>query len=95
MEAHAMQENISAQDAKRELTMMLIYLSRFTEGRFSSAEDFFAWKGYDFDVLNELDDQDLIRQGSHPSRSKSVYITEDGMEKARQLLRKYGIDDWK
>ena len=95
MGAHAMQENISAKDAKRELTMMLIYLSRFTEGRFSSAEGFFAWKGYDFDVLNELDDQDLIRQGSHPSRSKSVYITEDGMEKARQLLRKYGIDDWK
>ena len=90
-----MQENIPAKDAKRELTMMLIYLSRFTEGRFSSAGDFFAWKGYDFDVLNELDDQDLIRQGSHPSRSKSVYITEDGMEKARQLLRKYGIDDWK
>ena len=26
-------------------------------------------------LLNELDDADYIRQGNHPSRSKSVYIT--------------------
>ncbi len=89
-----MQENIPAKEAMRELTMMLIYLSRFTEGRFSLAEDFFAWKGYDFGVLNELDDQDFIRQGNRPSRSKSVYITDEGREQARKLLQKYGIDDW-
>jgi len=33
-------------------------------------------KGYDFDILNELDAADYIRQGNHPSRSKTVYITE-------------------
>lgn len=52
-------------------------------------------KGYDFDVLNGLDDADYIRQGNHPSRSKSVYITESGKELAKELLSKYGIDDWK
>ena len=57
--------------------------------------DFYAWKGYDFDILNELDDADYIRQGNHPSRSKSVYITESGMEQAKELLSKYGISDWK
>lgn len=84
-----------AEEAMRELPMMLMYLSRFTEGeKFTEAKDFYAWKGYDFDILNELDNDDYIRQGKHPSRSKSVYITDTGIEKARELLNKYGIDDW-
>lgn len=84
-----------AEEAMRELTMTLMYLSRFTEGeKFTEAKDFYAWKGYDFDILNELDNDDYIRQGKHPSRSKSVYITDTGIEKARELLNKYGIDDW-
>lgn len=84
-----------AEEAMLELTMMLMYLSRFTEGeKFTEAKDFYAWKGYDFDILNELDNDDYIRQGKHPSRSKSVYITDTGIEKARELLNKYGIDDW-
>ena len=84
-----------AEEAMRELTMMLMYLSRFTEGeKFTESKDFYAWKGYDFDILNELDNDDYIRQGKHPSRSKSVYITDTGIEKARELLNKYGIDDW-
>ena len=76
--------NINAHDAMRELTVMLIYLSRFSQGeKFDEATDFYAWKGYNFDILNELDDADYIRQGSHPSRSKSVYITESGMEQRK------------
>ena len=86
--------NIKAEEAMRELTLMLLYLSRFAQGEnFHEAADFYAWKGYDFDVLNGLDDEDLIRQGSR--RSKSVYLTETGKEYARSLLEKYGIDDWK
>ena len=88
--------NINAHDAMREVTVMLIYLSRFSQGeKFDEATDFYAWKGYNFDILNELSDADYIRQGSHPSRSKSVYITESGMEQAQKLLTRYGIDDWK
>ncbi len=89
-------DKISAKDAARELTMILIYLSRFTTGeRFEDATDFRAWKGYDFDILNELDEADYIRQGSRPSRNKSVYITESGKEQAKALMEKYGIADWK
>ena len=59
--------NINAHDAMRELTVMLIYLSRFSQGeKFDEATDFYAWKGYNFDILNELSDADYIRQGSHP-----------------------------
>lgn len=86
---------IKTKEAMRELTMLLIYLSRFTQDeKFSEATDFYAWKGYDFDVLNELCNADYIRQGNHPSRTKSVYITENGIEKAKELLIKYDIKDW-
>ena len=81
-------EHTEAKQAMKELTMMLIYLSRFCEReKFAEAKHFYAWKGYD------LDDEDLIRQGSR--RSKSLYLTETGKEYARSLLEKYGIDDWK
>lgn len=89
-------DSISAKNAMKELTMVLLYLSRFTErGRFADADDFYAWKGYDFDILNELDDNDCICQGSHPSNSKSVYLTDKGIELAQELLKKYKIEDWK
>lgn len=86
----------TADQAMKELTIVLLYLSRFTEqDRFSDCKDFYAWKGYDFDILNELDEEDCICQGKRPSRSKSVYITEAGIQKARELMEKYGISDWK
>ena len=72
---------------------MLLYLSRFTRGKkFDEASDFYAWKGYDFDVLNQLNVEEYISQGSY--RSKSVTITGNGLEKAEELLSKYGISDW-
>lgn len=52
-----------------------------------------AWKGYDFDIINELDEEDYIRQGSH--RSKSVAITEEGIKLAQNLMEKFNIADWK
>ena len=88
-------EHTDAKQAMKELTMALLYLSRFYEReKFVEAKHFYAWKGYDFDVLNLLDEEDYIRQGSRPSRSKRVYLTETGKEYARSLLEKYGIEDW-
>ena len=34
---------ISAKEGMQELTMLLLYLSRFTEGKFSEGTDFYAW----------------------------------------------------
>ena len=46
-------DKINAKQAMKELTMALIYLSRFTDGeKFFQAEDYYAWKGYSFDILN-------------------------------------------
>ncbi|RQD67628.1 MAG: transposase [Tindallia sp. MSAO_Bac2] len=73
--------------------MMLMYLTKFNDAnRFGSNHDM-AWKGYDFDVINELDSEEFIRQGSR--RSKSVAITEEGKKLAKELLDKYNVLDWK
>ena len=80
-------DKINPSQAMEELTLMLLYLSKFSEtDRFSDKKDYYAWKGYAFKILNEFEEKDYIRQGSHPSRSKSVYITPDGLEHARNLF---------
>lgn len=86
-------DKTNPEKAVKELTMLLMYLTRFNEkGRFASNMDM-AWKGYDFDIMNELDAEDYIRQGSH--HSKSVAITDAGVELSKELLDKYNISDWK
>lgn len=86
-------DKTTPEKAMKELAIILMYLSRFNEyDCFGSSMDM-AWKGYDFDIINELDDEDYIRQGSH--RSKSVAITEKGIKLAQNLLNKYSIMDWK
>lgn len=86
-------DKTNPEQAMKELILLLMYLSRFSEGGpFASSLDM-AWKGYDFDVMNELDAEDYIRQGSH--HSKSVAITDAGVELSKELLDKYNISDWK
>ncbi|MDO9490937.1 DUF6429 family protein [Acetobacterium sp.] len=78
--------------AIKELTMVLMYLTRFNESdRFGSNLDI-SWKGYDFGIIDELDEEDYVRQGNH--RSKSVAITEEGIKLSQSLLHKYNISDW-
>lgn len=80
------------EDAVKELTMVLMYLLRFKEDLGFPQELDSSWKGYSFDTINNLDDEDYIRQGSH--RSKSVAITKKGMTLAKELMEKYHINDW-
>lgn len=82
--------------AREELTMVLLYLSYFTwSDRFTADADKdnkYAWKGYDFNILNKLDEEEYIIQGTR--RSKSLYITKKGERRAKKLLEKYGISDF-
>ena len=88
-----MEEKISAKDAMKELTLMLMYLSRITEEKdFKNAKDFYAWKTYDFETVDALEDEGLVYQGK--KSWKRVFLEEKGMEKAKSLLEKYGISDW-
>jgi quercetin dioxygenase-like cupin family protein len=66
-----------------DLGLMLMYLSSWTE-RGGELPRF--WKGFDFELLNQLHDEELI---SDSRRAKSAYLTEDGVRRAQELLAEY------
>ncbi|PWA07899.1 transposase [Pueribacillus theae] len=70
----------------KDLTLLLLYLTSWKENDDLFGEMRRSWKGYPFEVLDELTDGDLIR-GS--KRSKSVYLTEAGIKEAEALVKKY------
>ncbi len=74
----------------KELILVLMYLSKFKMGK---NDEYSAWKTYDFDILNELAEEEYIDQGRYPTRNKSAIITEKGIEHAKELLAKYGIEE--
>ena len=48
-------------------------------------------KGYDFDILNSLEDERLI--GGSTYKAKSTYITDEGIKKAKELMKKYNVKE--
>ncbi len=87
-------------DTIKELTLMLMYLTSWEEslvpglrgkpdraGIYPKAR--VCWKGYDFDILNELTDEGLVNARG---RSKSASSTDEGETKALELLKQYGIE---
>jgi hypothetical protein len=72
-----------------ELTLLLLYLTSFKED-YGLSEAQRSWKGYPFESLNELSENDFIRDSK---RSKSVYLTEKGIEQAKDLMEKYNIKE--
>lgn len=83
-------EKKTQEEAIKELSLMLMYLTRFQDNNEFCRYLELAWKGYDFEVLNQLEMQDLIIQ---PRRSKYAYLTEEGKKYARDLLKEYQIQD--
>jgi len=76
-------------DNIKDLTIMLLYLTSWEEKELGD-NCRRSWKGYDFDIIDELSDEGLI---SGSRRAKSVYLDESGIEKAKTLLKEYGITD--
>lgn len=76
----------SSDTAVRDLTLMLMYLTSWQE---RAGELRRCWKGYEFDILDELAANELI---SDSRRAKSAYLTEEGERQALLLLSRYGID---
>ncbi|KMY45870.1 transposase [Bacillus sp. FJAT-27916] len=70
-----------------ELTLLLLYLTSFKDD-YGLGEAQRSWKGYPFESLNELSKNNLILDSK---RSKSVYLTDDGIEEAKKLIKKYHI----
>jgi hypothetical protein len=69
----------------KELSLLLIYLTSWQEEEFS-IKVHRSWKGYPFGILDQLREEDCIT-GSKPA--KSVYLTEQGIAKAKELMAKY------
>lgn len=92
-----MEEKQSRQDGIEKLTLALLYLTRFSDNTgFRLNEESFheiAWKNYSFEAIAQLNSQNYIidPQGRH--RSKYAYLTEKGRQKARELLKEWGIED--
>lgn len=73
----------------KELTLLLLYLTSWKEKDPYGDECMRAWKGYDFDILNKLQDENLIGGSSY--KAKSTYLTDSGVKKANELMDKYNI----
>ena len=73
----------------KELTLLLLYLTAWKEKDVFGEECMRAWKGYDFDILNSLEEENLIGGSTH--KAKSTFLTENGVAKAEELMKKYNI----
>ncbi|MDO4537949.1 MAG: DUF6429 family protein [Coriobacteriales bacterium] len=72
-----------------DLTLMLLYVSSWEEKGYFDETVHRAWKGYDFETLDLLADEGFI---SGTRRAKSVYLEDEGVERAQQLLKDYGLE---
>ena len=84
------------QEAIEELTLALLYLTRFRDREGSNFHEI-SWKNYDFDTIESLDKSDYIID---PKRSrgggyKYAYMTEKGRNRAREIIGELGIEDQK
>lgn len=84
------------QETIDELTLALMYLTRFNDREGSHFNEM-AWKGYDFDSIERLDQSDYIFD---PKRSrggayKHAYLTEKGRQRAREILKELDAEDQK
>ena len=72
----------------KELNLLLLYLAGWEEDstKEPGKKVYRSWKGYLFEVLNELQDDELIYQFKN---GKSVIILDEGIRKAQKLKEKY------
>jgi hypothetical protein len=71
----------------RDLTLMLLYLTSWEEKEALHGKIFRSWCSYDWDALDALKDEELI-YGSR--KAKSVYLTDEGVVRAKELLEAMG-----
>ena len=71
--------------AIKELTLLLIYLTSWQEEA-GSVKIQRSWKGYPFEILDELREEGYLTERK---TAKSVYLTEEGLDRAKELMKKY------
>ncbi len=76
-----------------ELTLLLMYLTSWDEKGFVRDENGevkegkvkTCWKGYSFDTINKLTDEEYL----YYSKGKSVMLTPKGEKRVKELMNKY------
>jgi hypothetical protein len=69
----------------KDIALALIYLSSWEE-RHLNVTVRRAWKGYDFGILDELEEERSI---DFSNKAKSLYLTDEGIQKAMELVEKF------
>lgn len=69
----------------KEITLLLAYLTSWDEkDRLLQQEFKKSWKGYDFDILNKLNEEEYIYQ----ENKKKYFIWEEkGIDEAKRLIK--------
>jgi hypothetical protein len=70
-------------DKVDEYTLALLFLVMHDE----SAHGAKAWKGFDWDTMNRLHDKGFI--GNPVSKTKSVVVTPEGCNRAKELFERF------
>ena len=79
----------------KELTLLLMYLTSWDEEGYARDENDMpkkakiktCWKGYSFDILNKLTEEEYLYFSKY--KNKSVSLTPEGEELAKKLIDKY------
>ncbi len=70
-------------DKVDEYTLALLYLVMWEENNYARM----AWKNFDWDTMNRLCEKGYIFDPKN--KSKSVAVTEEGFNKAKELFQKF------
>lgn len=84
-----MTKKISLEQTLEDLALMMLYLTRFSDT--PGLEPRRAWKNYDWATMDRLKERAMIDVANYAN--KSVMLTDEGLEKAQDLLRQYKIED--
>lgn len=84
-----MNEKKPRKEAIKDLTLALLYLTRFNDG-YGYPFNELSWRGYDHGTLEVLDEEEYIYA---PSRAKYIYLTEEGRARAKEILNEIGVED--
>lgn len=78
---------INSETRLQELTLMMLYLTSWTEQHSPIRR---SWKGYTFEALDGLAFQEMIQNSKG---AKAIVLTDEGVKEAKALLAKYGLAD--
>lgn len=73
----------------QELTLILMWMARFSDQKIDNQPIWRAWKGYDFKVLDSLLENQYV---TFSYKSKSILLMDKGINKAKELIHKYQLE---